>query len=98
MKRTIYFIGLVVLVFFLTETNPTRSEYVTWLNDKTLNESSNFLEKGVISLVGQTIFDASTTHSDYYLFSVYTTDFSDFGKGKVKSIGIFNQFITISKK
>lgn len=98
MKRIIYIICLVVFVFFLTQTNPTRSEYVTWMNEKTLNESSNLFEKGVISLVGETFFDASTTQSNYYLFSIYTTDFGEFGKGKIKSIGIFNQFFSITQK
>jgi hypothetical protein len=97
MRKIIYFICLLGILFFLTETNPTRSEYVTWVNEKTLNESKNVLARGVISLVGETVFEASTTHKDYHLFSVFTTDFSDVGKGKWKSIGVFNQFITFSQ-
>ncbi|MHC0037510.1 DUF4359 domain-containing protein [Pseudoneobacillus sp. C159] len=97
MSRLVFFICLVFLVFCLTETNPTRSEYVNWLNERALNESSNFLEKGVISLVGETYFDATTSRRDFYLFSIYTTDFSGIGKEKMQSLGIFNQFIPLSQ-
>jgi hypothetical protein len=60
-------------------------------------ESTNLFEKGIISLVGKTFLDASTTQANYYIFTVYTTDFSYYGKGKMKSIGIFNQFIPIGQ-
>lgn len=98
MRKLIAILCFVGLLYFLSETNPNRTEYVEWINDKTLNESSGFLEKGVISLVGEAFFDAATSRKDYFAFSIYTTDFSDIGKGKIKSIGVFNQFIPISKK
>jgi hypothetical protein len=98
MRRLVYFICFIFLVYFLTESNPSRSEYVNWIQERALNESSNFLEKGIISLVGEAFFEGATSRQDYYLFSIYTTDFSNVGKGKIKSIGIFNQFIPLSEE
>jgi hypothetical protein len=95
MKRIIYLICFIGILYFLTETNPSRSQYVEWLNEEALNDSTNFLEKGVISLVGQTFFDASTSVKNYYIFSIFTTDLSDTGKGKMKAIGVFNQIIPL---
>jgi hypothetical protein len=62
-----------------------------------MDQSSNILEKGVLSLAGEKVFDMGTTESDYFLFSVYKTDFSEIGLGQVTCIGIFNKFIPISK-
>jgi len=96
MKRIVTIICLVAVLFILTKTNPPRSEYVAWINQKAMDKSSNILEKGIFSLAGKPIFDMGTTQKDYYLFTIYKTDFSSVGMGEVKSIGIFNQFIPIS--
>jgi hypothetical protein len=97
MRRLFSLVIVIVLLYFLMATNPSRTEYVEWLNNKALDQSSNILEKGVISLVGKQVSDAMTTRKNYYFFSLYTTDYTDFGQSKITSIGIFNQFITISK-
>jgi hypothetical protein len=98
MKRIVSIICLVAVLVILTKTNPSRSEYVNWINHKAMDKSSNVLEKGIFSLAGKSIFDMGTTQTDYYLFTIYKTDFSSVGMGEVKSIGIFNQFIPISSK
>jgi hypothetical protein len=98
MKRLVPIIILIVVIFVLSTTNPGRTAYIDWINHKTMDKSSNLIEKGVLSLAGKSIFDAGTTQKDYFIFSVYKTDFSDVGLGKVTSIGIFNKFISISKK
>ena len=98
MKRLVPIIILVAVIYVLSTTNPDRKAYVDWINHKTMDKSSSLIEKGVLSLAGKSIFDAGTTQKDYLIFSVYKTDFSDVGLGKVTSIGVFNKFITISKK
>jgi hypothetical protein len=97
MKRFISVVILLGVLFLSYQTNPSRSEYVEWLNNKALDQSTNVLERGVISLVGKQVSDAMTTRKDYYIFSIYTTDLTDLGQGKMTSIGIFNQFFTFSK-
>ena len=96
MKRFVSIILLVVVIFVLNSTNPERAEYIDWINHKTMDKSSNLLQKGILSVAGKSIFDAGTTQSDYFIFSIYETDFTDVGMGKVKSIGIFHQFIQLS--
>ncbi|MEH7094823.1 DUF4359 domain-containing protein [Neobacillus vireti] len=96
MKRFASIIFLAVLIFVMSFTNPGRAAYVDWINHKTMDESSNILQKGILSFAGKSIFDAGTTQSDYFIFSIYETDFTKVGMGKVKSIGIFNKFIPFS--
>jgi hypothetical protein len=98
MRRLFSIIVLIVLIFILSATNPERSAYIDWANHKTMDKSSSLIEKGLLSVAGKSIFDAGTTQKDYFIFSIYKTDFSKVGLGKVTSIGIFNKFITISSK
>ncbi|QIZ10641.1 DUF4359 domain-containing protein [Priestia megaterium] len=98
MRRLFSIIVLIVLIFILSATNPERSAYIDWANQKTMDKSSSLIEKGLLSVAGKSIFDAGTTQKDYFIFSIYKTDFSEVGLGKVTSIGIFNKFITISSK
>ncbi len=98
MKRIISIILLIVIVFVLSSTNPERSAYIEWINHEAMDQSSNILEKGILSLAGEKVFDIGTTESDYYVFSVYKTDFSEIGLGQITCIGIFNKFIPLSKK
>src|SRR3954471_24818751 len=97
MKRLFPIIILAAVIYVLSTTNPGRTAYIDWINHKTMDKSTNLIEKGVLSLAGKSIFDAGTTKKDYFIFSVYKTDFSEVGMGKTTSIGIFNKFITISK-
>jgi hypothetical protein len=96
MKRLFSIILLLAVLFVLSATNPERSDYIEWINHKTMDQSSNLLQKGILSLAGKSIFDAGTTKKDYFLFSIYKTDFSDVGMGKVTTIGVFNQFIPLT--
>ncbi|WP_066065329.1 DUF4359 domain-containing protein [Neobacillus soli] len=96
MKRLASIILLVVAIFVLSATNPGRSEYIDWINHKTMDQSSNLLKKGILSVAGKSIFDSGTTKSDYFIFSVYKTDFTEVGMGKSTTIGVFNRFISLS--
>ena len=96
MKRLVSIVLSILIIFILSATNPERNEYIDWINHKTMEQSSNLLKKGILSVSGKSIFDAGTTKSDYVVFSIYKTDFTDVGMGKVTTIGIFNQFIPLS--
>ncbi|MFF2448953.1 DUF4359 domain-containing protein [Neobacillus sp. NPDC058068] len=96
MKRLFSIILLVAAILILSATNPERSDYLEWINHKTIDKSSTLLEKGILTLAGKSIFDAGTTKEDYFIFSIYKTDFTEVGMGKVTSIGIFNHFIPLS--
>lgn len=96
MKRLVSLLLSIVIIFVLSATNPERAKYIDWINHKTMEQSSNLLEKGILSLAGKSIFDAGTTKSDYVVFSIYKTDFTEVGLGTVTTIAIFNQFIPLS--
>jgi len=96
MRRFFSLLLSIVILVVLSSTNPGRSEYIDWVNHKSMDQSSNLLKRGLLSIAGKSIFDAGTTKSDYVVFSVYKTDFSDVGMGKMTTIGIFNQFIPLS--
>ena len=97
MRRLGSIILSIFIIFVLSATNPERAEYLDWMNHKTMEQSSNLIKKGILSVAGKSIFDAGTTKSDYLVFSVYKTDFTDIGMGKVTTIGVFNQFIPLNK-
>nr|WP_263324796.1 DUF4359 domain-containing protein [Neobacillus sp. Marseille-Q6967] len=96
MKRILSIILLFVILFVLSETNPGRSEYLDWINQEAMDQSSNIFEKGILSFAGESVFDMGTTRKDYIVFSLYKTDFSEIGMGKITCIGVFNRFIPIS--
>jgi|1185.fasta_scaffold1296819_1 hypothetical protein len=96
LRRFFSLILLVVIIYVLSATNPGRSAYIDWINHKSMDQSSNLLKRGILSIAGKSIFDAGTTKSDYVVFSIYKTDFSDVGMGKMTTLGIFNEFIPLS--
>jgi hypothetical protein len=97
LKRILSIIVIILVIFVLSVTNPDRKGYIDWMNNKSMNESSNLFEKGILSVAGESFFDAGTTRKDYFIFSIYNTDFSEVGMGKSTSIGIFNKFFSLSK-
>jgi hypothetical protein len=98
LRKILSIILIVLVIFVLSETNPDRKQYVDWMNNNAMTKSTNFIEKGILSVAGESIFDAGTTQKDYFIFSIYKTDFSEVKMGTVTSIGLFNKFFTISKK
>jgi len=96
MRRFGSLILAVALIYVLSVTNPGRSEYIDWVNHKTMDQSSNLLKRGILSIAGKSIFDAGTTKKDYMVFSVYKTDFTEVGMGKTTTIGILHQFIPLT--
>ncbi|WP_040204238.1 DUF4359 domain-containing protein [Neobacillus jeddahensis] len=96
MKRLFSLILAIMVIYILSATNPERADYIDWINHTTMEQSSNLLKKGILSLAGESIFDAGTTKSDYVVFSIYKTDFTEVGMGKITTIGVFNQFIPLT--
>lgn len=96
MKRIMTLFLVIIVIFVLSLTNPDRTQYIDWMNNKTMEQSSNLLTKGIFSIAGKSIFNAGTKKSDYYIFSIYETDFTDDGFGKVTSLGILNHFIQLN--
>lgn len=98
MRRILSLILLIAVIYVLSNTNPSRTEYIDWINHKKMDQSSNILQKGILSVAGKPIFDAGTTQKDYFVFSIYKTDFSDAGMGKLTTVGVFNRFFTVAEE
>lgn len=97
MRRLVSLFLSTVMIFILTATNPERTDYIDWLSHQKIEQSSNLIKKGILSLAGDSIFDEGTTKSDYVVFSIFQSDFSEVGMGKVTTLGIFNHFIPLPR-
>lgn len=81
--------------FYWQTTNPTKFAYISWMKEQLMaNQSSGVLEKGFVTLFGTTLFENTTTNSNYGIFSIYKTEFNG---DKMTTIGIFNNFVPISE-
>ncbi|KEO81425.1 DUF4359 domain-containing protein [Tumebacillus flagellatus] len=85
---------LIVLFGLMAITNPNKNDYISWVKEKAVEKSQDSLEKGLISVFGNPIFDSTTTSTNYVFFSRYSTELDS--KHKVKAIGVFKNFIPIS--
>lgn len=85
-----------IILVILAVTKPTKLDYVSWLKDKAVETAKPGLEfglvAGLVSLLGNTVIDMTTTSKDYYFATVYTTTY---GNEKITVLGILNNFITI---
>lgn len=94
MKKS--YTALLVTLFVLglaAFTNPSKDEYIAWMKEEALRKSDGLLEKGLISLLGNTIVESSTTTNNFVFFSTFTTNINrDF---RLKAIGIFRNFFPI---
>lgn len=88
-----FLVLLALILVILANTNPPKSNYVAWANNKIMEKSTSGLESGLISLFGNPLIGATTTSSDLYFYTVFTTNI---GGKKVTTLGLFNQFIPIS--
>ena len=84
---------LTVIIVTAFATNPSKSEYVSWLKDRELNQSTNIVEYYAISALGNSVLSTTTEQSNYLLFSVFKTKL---GNDELKIIGLFNKFIPLN--
>jgi hypothetical protein len=92
-----YFVYALILIFFISliGANPTREEYNHWVTEQVM-DGQNSIVQGIVNWVSEPILNATTTQTDYIIFSIYETDLSLLGIENIVVIGIWNQFIPIS--
>jgi hypothetical protein len=95
--KKIIFVAL-VLCAVLFSTNPSKIEYNYWLQNMYSENSDNFIEEGLIELIGDKVIDKTTKHTNYHLFTVFETDLSDVGIEPFKAIGILNTFFPMPEE
>ena len=102
MKKILLFITAVIIAVLLIS-NPTKKDFKTYLKmniSKIIQKKINLSEsvsKYIVDKVGGIIpkeADYLIKQENYYIFSIYTIDFSIIGssKYKLKFIGIFKKF------
>lgn len=69
MKKLIFIFGLLIL---LAVTNPSKSEFVAWVEQRAIEQSDGLLEKGLAYLAAEAWADSLTGTEDYIIFSTYT--------------------------
>jgi hypothetical protein len=93
-KNLIGILFVVLIIILMAVTNPSKNAYDEWAKSQLSSTTDNSLAKGVIELIGAPIIDQATTKSNYILFSLFQTSYQG---NTIKTIGLFNNFILISK-
>lgn len=95
LKRLSFIIICGFMLILLATTNPTKSEYSSWLKNKVANQTTNELEKGLVIVFADPIIQTATTENNYIFFSIFKTP--DGNNRYVNTIGIFHHFIPIKE-
>ena len=78
-----------VLVVALVGTNPAQDEYVSWLKQQATNEvPGDQFGKALMVILGGPILNFGTTREDFFLFSIYHTDFTPTWEPELRSTPI----------
>ena len=94
-KRTIWFAAFMLftlLIVIFAITNPSKGDYISWLKEEAISRSNNYLEQGMIEVLGAAVIEASTETRNYIVFSVFETNL---GNSTIIAIGVANNFIPI---
>jgi hypothetical protein len=89
--RTI--IVVLLLAILMAVTNPTKEEYVAWVQEQAMEQSEGIIEKGLLSWFGEGQVRNSTTVNNYVVFTLFQTKIDK--KNTLTTIGIFKNFIPI---
>ncbi|HET7579847.1 MAG TPA: DUF4359 domain-containing protein [Bacillales bacterium] len=92
MKKIIFLAIIVFVLAMAAKTEPTRAEYQHWLKDKAMSRADNEVEKGAISVFGNTVIEHNTEVHDYTFFVLYKTSFHGH---HIEAIGAFHHFIPL---
>ncbi|MFC7391999.1 hypothetical protein [Scopulibacillus cellulosilyticus] len=93
-KRNILLFITICMMVIAIATNPSRSEYIGWLKEKTADSPVGKVDRGIVTLISKKALRNTTTTKDYGIFSVYITSTK---KDSMIALGVFNHFIPIDK-
>lgn len=102
MRKAIFWILLLIILLALYATNPSKSDFKEYAGNVISSEikekgvtSNNFIDGLIGTLLGkatETAVDVIFTQKNYYLFSIFEVEGTDFS---YKYLGIFRVFIPI---
>jgi hypothetical protein len=74
-------------------TNPSKADFVGWVEEKGIEQSDNIIEKGITYFATEAWAESLTHTSNYIIFSTYTMLMPD-GQN-MNFIGAFNNFLPL---
>ena len=100
-RRVISGIAGILTIFFvlfvLASSDPTESDYVTYLKSQVIQESNgNPIAIGLTQLLGNSLIENCTAKGDYIIFSTYKTTIDK--DHSILYLGILKNFFLISSK
>lgn len=95
MKKFLFLIVIGFILVIAAMTNPTKEKFITWEKDQLKSQSNNGLVSWGIDVLGGSILNSATTGQNYVFFTIYDTKIAN--TSEVKVLGLFNNFIPISK-
>jgi hypothetical protein len=90
MKKWVVIFGLLI---FMAVTNPSKAEFVAWIEQQAIEQSDGLIEKGLAYLAAGTWADSLTGTKNYVIFSIYTMLMPD--GNEMTFIGAFSKFLPI---
>ncbi|GIP34184.1 DUF4359 domain-containing protein [Paenibacillus sp. J2TS4] len=97
MKKKYIVFGLVIIVALLAAaTTPKKDDFTRWIKTQVKKEADNVIVSWGIDFLGDKLdglIQSTTTCSNYVVFTVCETKFTD--KNKIKALGVFNNFLSL---
>lgn len=95
MKKIFFVIIIGFILVIAAVTNPSKENFVIWAKGQLKSQSNNGLVNMGIEVFGDGVINSVTNTQNYVFFSVYDSKISN--SNEVKVLGIFNNFIPLSK-
>lgn len=88
------FIILILLLVVMAVTNPSTSDYTSWIKEQVTESSDDGFSEAVFSIMADTIVEKSTTRTNLIILSIYTTRI---GNESSVTVGAFKNFFEIGE-
>ncbi|MFI8496489.1 DUF4359 domain-containing protein [Peribacillus butanolivorans] len=86
-KQYIISIALLLIILFATASNPSKTDYVSFVKEEISTEAGGFF-----GMISGPFINSFTTKKNFGLFSIYETRVEG-NKEKLVAVGLFNNFI-----
>lgn len=96
MKKILIF-SLIIMTLLLAAaiTNPPREKFINWGVAEIRSQAESNIQKVFEGAIAAPMLELQTEVDDYVFFSIFTLEKTE---SKIKYLGIFNNFFTLSKK
>jgi hypothetical protein len=92
-KSIISTIVVLFVILIMVMTNPSKADYVNYVEENISQNGSNILEAGLINVLGAPIIDSGTISKNYLIFTIYDTNIEN---NHLIVLGICKNFLPLS--